>query len=129
MNELYIYHYVYFSRQELQTLREVLKKQIFYVQAATFLHIYWVTVETLHLCHVDKGFPTDTPSPRSVWVAVQHLERSNKYFVYSDHLTLSLSGFCLLPPTVMVLPWWLTWRSLIFSDILSCSQIFLVVLT
>ena len=81
---MYIFH------DKSYKLREVLKKQIFYVQAATFLPIYLVTVETLHLCHVDKGFPTNTPSPRSVWVAVKHLERLNKYFVYYDHLTKHL---------------------------------------
>ena len=128
MNYISINMYIFHDKS--YKLREVFKKQIFYVQAATFLPIYLVTVETLHLCHVDKGFPTNTPSARSVLlVAVKYLERSNKYFVYSDHITLSMSRFCLLPPTVMVLPWWLTWRSLIFSDILSCSQIFLVVLT
>ena len=78
MNCIFIIMYIFHDKS--YKLREVLKKQIFYVQAATFLHIYWVTVETLHLCHVDKGFPTNTPSPRSVWVAVKHLQTIKQLF-------------------------------------------------
>ena len=78
MNYIFIIMYIFHDKS--YKLREVLKKQIFYVQAATFLHIYWVTVETLHLCHVDKGFPTNTPSPRSVWVAVKHLQTIKQLF-------------------------------------------------